>query len=304
MRYKYRILFSFFSILSVCLFAAKNSYPWGEWRSFASEIGPVYSLKYSPDGKYFASAGMDKDIKIWKIDRQRPIYTLKGHTMVVTSIDFSPDGKHLVSSSLDRSVKIWSLKNRLEEKNLQFYIKSSVLSGPENTQKHLDSVEWVGYSPDGKYLAAIAPGGVKIWLASNYKEYLNIPYTIDVLPCSASFSPDGKYLAVGSRDGIIRIWELKTGEELENWYCADKTKPIVCYGKKSQYFASSASEGTVKVWLLQDNYKKMDHSFICLSNGMQKSYSLLVFQSKMQFVSLCVWQCREIVVFELWYSNL
>ena len=42
------------------------------------------------------------------------VFTLAGHSDLVSSVDFSPDGKHVVSGSHDKLVKIWNAETGAE----------------------------------------------------------------------------------------------------------------------------------------------------------------------------------------------
>jgi WD40 repeat protein len=53
----------------------------------------VYSISFSPDGKYLASGSGDTTIKIWEVGSWKLIKTLEGHSNSVYSVSFSPDGK-------------------------------------------------------------------------------------------------------------------------------------------------------------------------------------------------------------------
>jgi WD40 repeat protein len=59
---------------------------------------------------YLASGSQDNTIKLWRVESQKEIATLKGHTSYVYSVTFSPDGMYLASGSYDKTVKLWSIE--------------------------------------------------------------------------------------------------------------------------------------------------------------------------------------------------
>jgi WD40 repeat protein len=56
-----------------------------------------------------ASGSSDKTVKIWSLESQKEVITLKGHILKVNSVAFSPDSGYLVSASDDRSIKVWNI---------------------------------------------------------------------------------------------------------------------------------------------------------------------------------------------------
>ena len=71
--------------------------------------GAVEDVTFSPDGNAFATAGMDKVIRLWDTATGRLLRTLEGHTDDVKTVGFDPGGTRLASGSYDRTARIWEV---------------------------------------------------------------------------------------------------------------------------------------------------------------------------------------------------
>lgn len=70
----------------------------------------VMQVKFNPkDTNTFASASLDRSIKVWGLGSHVPHYTLEGHERGVNCVDYYPSGDkpYILSGADDRTVKIW-----------------------------------------------------------------------------------------------------------------------------------------------------------------------------------------------------
>jgi len=70
----------------------------------------IQSVSFNPDGRYIASGGADRTVRIWRADTGDPVDVMIGHESRILSVEFSPDGKHVASSAKDGTIKIWTPK--------------------------------------------------------------------------------------------------------------------------------------------------------------------------------------------------
>jgi WD40 repeat protein len=77
----------------------------------------VFAVAFHPDGRRLATAGRDRAIWLWDLERGEDVARLQGHTSYVSSLAFSPDGATLASGSGDFTVRLWDtapLKTRYQ----------------------------------------------------------------------------------------------------------------------------------------------------------------------------------------------
>lgn len=74
-------------------------------------VGPITSLKWSPNARNFVTASKDGDIKIWDGVSNKCVNTFKkAHDGAeVCSVVFSKNSKYVLSSGKDSLVKLWEL---------------------------------------------------------------------------------------------------------------------------------------------------------------------------------------------------
>ncbi|MBS0000120.1 MAG: WD40 repeat domain-containing protein [Cyclobacteriaceae bacterium] len=75
---------------------------------FKAHENSVFTLKYSPDGRYLLSGSRDARLKIWdRHDGYRLKDSIIAHLYTINDIDYRPDGKYFATCSMDKTIKIW-----------------------------------------------------------------------------------------------------------------------------------------------------------------------------------------------------
>jgi serine/threonine protein kinase len=208
-------------------------------KTLTGHSGQVYSLAYSPDGRYLASGSKDRTIKIWEVATGKQLRTLTGHSHSVNSVVYSPDGRYLASGSGDNTIKIWKVATKIWK----------VATGKElrTLTGHSSGLSSVAYSPDGRYLAsASSDKTIKIWEVATGKQLRTLTghsHSVN----SVVYSPDGRYLASGSEDKNIKIWEVATGKALRTLTGHSYLVWSVAYSPDGRYLASGSYQ-TIKIW--------------------------------------------------------
>jgi WD40 repeat protein len=213
------------------------------------QLGIVWDVEFSPDGRQVAAMSQDGEVRIWEVNGATDLPTLKmAGARVTTTIAYSSDGQHLVGAG--GLINLWDTKDgRLIRtyrgaggSGARFWPDAGVIATPDagdiatpavrdgvqfcDTQSDQEATELPGtslaVSPDGR-LAALdeqwnftQPGGNRILLFDLDKGLERI--AIRGLPktdsgFAAAFDRQARRLAVGNVDAI-QIWDTTRGTEL------------------------------------------------------------------------------------------
>ncbi|KAK2701677.1 hypothetical protein QYM36_019682 [Artemia franciscana] len=153
----------------------------------------VMQIVFNPkDNNTFASASLDKTIKIWQLASSIPNFTLKGHVNYITCLDYTHAGQkpYLISGADDCLVKIWDYQNR---------------SCVQSLCGHTENVSAVVFHPELPIIITGSEDGtVKIWNASTYslEKTLNYGFGRAFTICCLKGS---NMVGIGFDDGCVMI---------------------------------------------------------------------------------------------------
>ncbi|KAG4414403.1 hypothetical protein IFR04_012466 [Cadophora malorum] len=159
----------------------------------------VMGLAINPkDTNTFASACLDRTVKIWSLGSSTANFTLEAHeTKGVNHVDYYPqsDKPYLLTTSDDRTVKIWD------------YTTKSLIATLEG---HTSNVSFACYHPElPVIISGSEDGTVKIWHANTYRLEQSLNYGLERAWC-VSYQRGKQGVAVGFDEGAVVV---KMGRE-------------------------------------------------------------------------------------------
>ena len=191
--------------------------------------GWVYSVAFSKNGRYIASASPSDDtIRIWDAETGDCIFTLQERADIVS---FSPDDKYVLSSR--KGFRIWDVE-----------------TGKLVTQsKEEQNIFSATFSHDGK-LVATASNTVQLWDARTGEPVLTqfIGHTDTVF--SVAFSPDDKSIVSGSDDQTVRVWDVSSGQTIMGPLRghARSVRFVAFSHDGNSIFSASCFDKTFRIW--------------------------------------------------------
>jgi WD40 repeat protein len=160
-------------------------------RRFQGHNNWVWSVDFSPDGKFVVSGSDDGSLMLWDttiddnpgtLENEQIVHRFIGHTDSVRSVVVSPDGRRILSGSNDNSLILWNVAH------------DSPAFGQiiRRFEGHTDNVRAAAFSPDGQEILSGSDDrtmiqwqmftGQRLWTYQGHSQGIT----------SVVFSPDGR----------------------------------------------------------------------------------------------------------------
>ncbi|HIK39502.1 AAA-like domain-containing protein [Thermoleptolyngbya sp. M55_K2018_002] len=189
-----------------------------------------HGIHISPNSQFVAAANVDGMVQLWTLDGTVSL-TLKGHTAPVWNVTFSPDSRFLVSASGDRTLKLWRVADGSLVRTLTGY----------------DAATWQAvFSPDGQQIASGSTDGkLTFWTVDG--TLIRSIQVSDTPVWSVAYSPNGQVIATGSGDSQIRFWS-RAGRLSKTLEGHNAEVLQVRFSADGRTLASASADRTVKLW--------------------------------------------------------
>jgi len=235
----------------------------------------IYTVAYTPDGKYIISGSWDHLIKLWNASTGKLEAILEGHIATVNVLAISEDGKILYSSSWDHTIRKWDLENKTclgtwevpTDSVLSLAITPDmIISGlgdktvkcrnrttgecNQTINDHTGVVVVVASNPNPESSLLFATGSLDDTIKL-YDDRSSCTRTLEghsSWVTSLSFNKNGSLLASGSNDHTVKIWNLSDGICLHTMRVNFSPVLSVVFSPDGSQLVSGHGDGTICVW--------------------------------------------------------
>lgn len=190
----------------------------------------IMNVAFNPkDSNQFASACLDRTVKVWSLTTATANFTLDAHDKGVNYVDYYPgnDRPYLVTTGDDRLVKIWD-----------YHAKSCI----QTLEGHTSNVSFAIFHPTlPLIISGSEDGTVKMWHSNTYRLENTLSYGLERAWCIAH-AKKGNEVAFGFDEGAVVV---KLGKE-DPSVSMDVSGKIVCTKNAEVLTANvSAAQGDI-----------------------------------------------------------
>jgi WD40 repeat protein len=171
-----------------------NSANGSEIRTLSGHTRPIYSVAYSPNGKYIITASTDRTIRIWDAENGQTIKTINDEIGFDNAV-YSPNGRYIAASTNDTDKGVYAIRI-FNAETVQKYRTISLQFSFSN----------LVYSPDGRQLLVNVRDNyrntaIKIFDPDTGRELRSFNNGDSAI----AFSPDGRRILTASASFRLKL---------------------------------------------------------------------------------------------------
>jgi eukaryotic-like serine/threonine-protein kinase len=231
-------------------------------RTLQGHSGVVNRLAYSPDGRWLASGGADRLVKVWDTGDGRELLTFPSHSGWIVGLAFSPDGRRIASAAGEPSERLkkgtaWSTEVKVWDAGT-----GRVLAQLNPIREGY--VTALAFTTGGRvWVAGRGWPGVGIYDANTGQPVGLIPEPNEPMVVHLAVNRDGTRLVTASgwqwtpeqgalypftRRGVARVWDAATGRPIGSLAGHAELITALTFSGDGSRIASGCFDGSVRVW--------------------------------------------------------
>ncbi|GMH14389.1 hypothetical protein Nepgr_016230 [Nepenthes gracilis] len=244
--------------------------------------GSIWTIKFSLDGRYLASAGEDCMIHVWQVvESERKCELLMdrpddGSLNLLSMMNGSPEQNSLSPNVENHLERMRRGRTSMSRKSLSLdhiVVPETVFGLSEkpfcSLQGHRDDVLDLSWSKSQLLLSSSMDKTVRLWNLSS-KMCLKIFSHSDYVTC-IQFNPvDDRYFISGSVDAKVRIWSIPD-RQVVDWNDLHEMVTAACYTPDGQGALVGSYKGSCRLYNTSEN-KLQQKCQINLQNKKKKSH--------------------------------
>ncbi|CAN6484824.1 unnamed protein product [Victoria cruziana] len=234
-----------------------------------AHAGLIFTMKFSRDGEYLASAGEDGVVRVWQVVESE---------RTTSELDKFSSDSSCMYFALDRSGEITPIDKVKSGKSNQKKLTTACAIIPPRIFRlsekpihefhgHTNGVLDLSWSQSKCLVSSSMDKTVRLWKLGSEKCIKVFPHNNYVT--SVQFNPvDENYFISGSIDGKIRIWSTSGGHVVD-WTDVREIVTAVSYSPDGQSAVIGSMTGNCRFYDASDNHLQLENE-ICLQ-GKKKS---------------------------------